>query len=92
MRHLFVISYRGSNPTGVNSAIKELGAWFNHFDDTYLLSSKKGIVEVKAALESTISKGEDRLLILEVEIKNAKGWITKAGWDWIEEQRRHLEV
>ncbi|HCL05201.1 MAG TPA: hypothetical protein DHW64_04210 [Chitinophagaceae bacterium] len=91
MHKLYIISYNGSNSSAIKETVKLHGAWFSHFDNQYLLCSTSNIATIKSALDTKIVQGVDRLLILEVELKEVKGWINKNGWDWIKNQREKLK-
>ncbi len=90
MYNLFIISYSGSKSASVKEIVKSLGAWSNHFDNQYMLCTTMTIDEVKDYLDKVINQGQDKLLILEVSLKNTKGWISKRGWDWIKSQKQKL--
>jgi hypothetical protein len=91
MYNLFIISYSGSKSASVKEIIKSLGAWSNHFDNQYMLCTTLTIDEVKAYIDNAIIQGQDKLLILEVSLKDTKGWISKTGWDWIKSQKLKLK-
>jgi len=90
MYKLFIISYSGSYSASVKETVKSFGAWFNHFDNQFLLCTTSTIDEIKARLDSKINQGQDKLLILEVNLKDVKGWINNTGWEWIKSQRQKL--
>jgi hypothetical protein len=91
MNKLYIISYSGTNAIAVKEAIKLLGSWFSHFENQYLLGTMLPINVIKETLDKKITQGVDRLLILEVELKDVKGWINKNGWDWITNQKTLLK-
>ena len=90
MYKLFIISYSGTYSASFKEAVKPLGAWFNHFDNQYMVCTTYTMDQVKSRLDAKINQGQDKLLILEVDLKNVKGWINNSGWEWIKSQRQKL--
>lgn len=88
MRKMFVISYLGSNSNEVEQAIKTYGSWFQFSKDTYLVAiNSLTAKEIRTKLESKIVQGKDKLLILEVSINDAEGWLLDNEWDWLKTER-----
>lgn len=90
MYKLFVISYSGSYANSVKETVKSFGAWFNHFDNQYLVCTTMTMQQIKTQLDSIISQGTDKLLVLEVTLKDTHGWLNDNGWDWINSQKEKL--
>lgn len=90
MYKLFIISYSGNYSDSVKETVKSLGAWFNHFDNQFLVCTTLSMEVVKSRLDAKINQGQDKLLILEVNLKDVKGWINTTGWEWIKSQRQRL--
>jgi hypothetical protein len=91
MYKLYLISYSGSYATSVKDTIKTFGAWFNHFENQFLLCTTKDLDTVKDKLDTKINQGQDKLLVMEIKIVNAKGWLNKDGWEWLRSQKDKLQ-
>lgn len=87
----YIISYQGERKLLLKETIKKLGAWFNHFENQYILCSKYDINRIKDELDNVINHGKDKLLIIEIDIKNTKGWLPSSGWDWIKTQKERVK-
>jgi hypothetical protein len=84
---IFVISYSGSNSEAVEQAVKAYSSWFHFSKDVFLISGTFTALEIRTQLESKILQGKDKLLVLEVTIKNAEGWLTDKEWEWLKTER-----
>ena len=91
MYKLYIISYSGANSQSIKDAVKTFGAWFNNFDNQYIVCTTLTIEKIEEKLETKINQGSDKLLIIEVELKQTKGWLNNSGWEWIKSQRRKLQ-
>lgn len=91
MYKLYIISYSGANSQSVKETIKTFGAWFNNFDNQYIVCTTSSIEIIEEKLQNKINQGSDKLLIIEVEMKQTKGWLNSSGWEWIKTQRRKLQ-
>jgi len=85
-KDIYIISYKGTKVAEVKEAIKPMGAWFNHFENQYLVSSSWSLNQIKQALDRVVVQKQDRLLIMKVSIAERTGWLSQLGWDWLNNQ------
>lgn len=82
-RSVFWVSYEGANGMHVMDAMRSLGTWLVCSDNNYLLSSSESLGDVQHKLDGAISRGSDKLLILELKVRRGAGWTTREGWSWL---------
>ena len=87
MRKIFIISYSGVNSTAIEQAIKSYGSWFHVSKETYLIGANTSAKDIRLKLDPIMLQGKDKLLILEVSIKDAQGWLQDNEWAWIKTER-----
>lgn len=88
MSKIFVISYSGGNSNEIEQAVKSYASWFHFGKDTYLVAEGTATAkEIRTNLERKIAQGKEKLLILEVSIKEAEGWLLDNEWDWLKSER-----
>lgn len=61
--------------------IKKMGAWFNFFDNQWLLQSTLSDKEIYNRLQNP--QKLIRILILEITIKSSWGWMPQDAWNWL---------
>lgn len=89
--NIYIIAYQGTKAAEVKEAIKPMGAWFNHFENQFLVSSEWSMAQIMEALNRVVIQKQDRLLILRVDVRERTGWLNQQGWDWINKQLPGLE-
>lgn len=83
-----MISYSGANSSAVKEKVKQLGSWATYFDNQYFLYSNFPILSIRSSIDSVINTGVDKLLIVDIDLREANGWLPKTAWDWIGELKQ----
>lgn len=82
MKKVYYISYdKQFFDKSLESKIKKMGAWFNFFDNQWLLQSHLPEKEIYNRLQNL--QNPIRILILEITIKSSWGWMPQDAWDWL---------
>jgi len=87
MKKIFVITYSGNNSADIEQAVKSFSSWFHFTKDVFLISEDATAKQIQSRLETKILQGKEKLLVIEVEIKDVQGWLQKNEWDWLKSVR-----
>ena len=87
MYKIFVISYSGNNSEIFEKEVKTLPSWLHFSKDNYLICVQSSAKEIRTKLESKILQGKDKLLVLEVDIKDVEGWLKDDDWNCLKSER-----
>ena len=92
MRKIFIILYSGSNSNAVETAVKSYDSWFHFGKDSFLISTPNNTKaeQIRLKLEPNIVVGKDKILVMEVNIKDANGYLHDNEWDWIKSERSRV--
>ena len=93
MNKIYIVSYNAQTPLGsqaFHNHIQKLYPsiitdWWHYFTSTYIIVSQFDV----NTLYNNIFPGMpgQYLLITEINIDNAQGWLPKAAWDWLGKYR-----
>jgi len=91
----FIISYdlrnKNKDYTDLFSEIKKENKWWRYLDNAWIIRTDFNTKELSERLISKMDKELDNLLVVEVDIKYANGWLPKEAWDWIENTKSKID-
>lgn len=90
MNKLYIITYNSDAPfnkVNFHSYILSLytagyiSDWWHHIGETYIVASSRNVNDLYGVIFPGVP--QRNLLIIEVNPKNAQGWLPKQGWEWL---------
>jgi hypothetical protein len=91
----FLISYNLLNPYKYYDSLffklKLFSRWWRYLNSTWIVISSDpndNASTLANKLTCEIDKSIDTILVLEIDIKSADGWLPKEAWDWIKSNQK----
>lgn len=82
MNKIYYISYDNQFfNKSIENNIKQMGAWFNFFNNQWLLETNLDPKDIYNRLQN--HQNPIRILVIEISIKSAWGWMPNDAWNWI---------
>lgn len=91
MNRCYLISYKVKRLDEFVNLIKTFGPWYKFDENSFLITSLLDVTEINSRLNALFDVNVDRLLIVEINVRNYKGWQTKEIWDWFQTQTSGLQ-
>lgn len=86
MKKFIIIIYKvDGDDKSVKDNIKQLGAWFNYLQGSFLLMTTISVQEIYNRINT--NKSGDRFLIMEVDLKAYYGILPTEAWEWIKQKK-----
>lgn len=85
-RRIILVSYdlKGDSRsyTDMYNTLKQAEGWWHHLESVWLLKSGLTASAWSRRLQPFVDE-DDKLLVMEIEIMSAQGWLPEKAWDWL---------
>lgn len=84
--HIFITPKSGVTPETIRERMNKAVDWYRYNPGTYVVLTTSDVDRWYSRLEEFV-KPEGELLILELNVESAQGWMSKEFWSWVEEAK-----
>ena len=85
---LFLVTYDLKSPgrdyASLHEAIKQSTTWWHYLESTWIVVTSESVREFTDRVKSKIDPN-DRLLVVDISGREARGWLPRKAWDWLKE-------